>query len=55
VTDTPLDEIPARVERVRRTFESGVTKPLAWRHAQVHSLREPWVWRVVTPRLVYNS
>lgn len=34
----PLEEIPALVARLRATFDSGRTKPLAWRREQLEGL-----------------
>ena len=35
---TELDQIPAAVQRLRRTFGSGVTRPLEWRRTQLQRL-----------------
>jgi len=35
---TDLEEIPRRVEALRRSFASGVTRPLAWRREQLSRL-----------------
>ncbi|KAI9344530.1 fatty aldehyde dehydrogenase [Zopfochytrium polystomum] len=36
--NTPLDDIPRIVQDARTTFESGRTKPVAWRKQQLRSL-----------------
>jgi aldehyde dehydrogenase (NAD+) len=38
VPSSPIDEIPARVAELRRTFDSGKTKPIAWRRQQLEAL-----------------
>ena len=38
VPSSPIDEIPARVAQLRRTFDSGKTKPIAWRRQQLEAL-----------------
>ena len=38
VPSSPIDEIAPLVARLRKTFESGRTKPLAWRRAQLEAL-----------------
>jgi aldehyde dehydrogenase (NAD+) len=37
--DTPVQGIPAIVERLRATFVAGTTRPLAWRRAQLEAMR----------------
>ncbi len=39
VPHSALDDIPPMVERLRATFESGKTRPLAWRREQLQGLR----------------
>jgi aldehyde dehydrogenase (NAD+) len=39
-TQPAVDEIAATVERLRRTFDSGATRPLAWRTAQLRGLAQ---------------
>ena len=38
VPSSPIDEIEPLVARLRETFDSGRTKPLAWRKAQLEAL-----------------
>jgi aldehyde dehydrogenase (NAD+) len=38
VPSSPIDEIAPLVARLRKTFETGRTKPLAWRRAQLEAL-----------------
>ena len=38
VPSCPIEEIPPLVARLRKTFESGKTKPLAWRREQLEAL-----------------
>ena len=38
VPSSPVDQIPALVERLRATFDSGRTRPLAWRRRQLEGL-----------------
>jgi aldehyde dehydrogenase (NAD+) len=38
VPSSPIDEIAPLVARLRQTFETGRTKPLAWRRAQLEAL-----------------
>ncbi|MBU1236816.1 MAG: aldehyde dehydrogenase family protein [Gammaproteobacteria bacterium] len=38
-------DIPATVTRLRRTFDSGITKPLEWRHEQLRGMRRMLVER----------
>lgn len=38
VPSTPADEIAPLVDRLRNTFDSGRTRPLAWRRAQLEAL-----------------
>lgn len=38
VPSSPIDEIAPLVARLRKTFDSGKTKPLAWRKAQLEAL-----------------
>lgn len=35
---SPVDDIPPMVERLRATFDSGKTRPLAWRREQLEGL-----------------
>lgn len=39
VTPTPLDGIAGKVQRVRTTFDTGVTQPIDWRLDQLATLR----------------
>ena len=38
VPHSPVDDIPPMVERLRATFDSGKTRPLAWRREQLKGL-----------------
>ncbi len=38
VPSSPIEEIPGLVARLRQTFDSGKTKPLAWRRQQLEAL-----------------
>ncbi len=38
VPSFPIEDIPPLVARLRKTFESGKTKPLAWRREQLEAL-----------------
>lgn len=38
IPSSPIDEIAPLVARLRQTFETGRTKPLAWRRAQLEAL-----------------
>lgn len=38
VPHSPVDDIPPLVARLRATFDSGKTRPLAWRRAQLQAL-----------------
>jgi aldehyde dehydrogenase (NAD+) len=38
VPNSPIDEIAPLVARLRQTFETGRTRPLAWRRAQLQAL-----------------
>ena len=38
VPASPIDEIAPRVAQLRATFDSGRTRPLAWRRAQLQGL-----------------
>src|SRR5262245_13853725 len=39
VPSTPLDMVHGLADRLRKTFESGRTRPLEWRRAQLKALK----------------
>ena len=40
VTPTPTDQIPVIVDRARAVFDTGVTRPLAWRTDRLRAMRQ---------------